>query len=361
MNGLSMKKIMVIGIFMGAVGICLLFGTKIQGALCGKIYVLSFAQENMFFTVEDMTNIENEGIDMTYTQRIFPKVSNGFRREEIPVIVTNENYVYFTNTHIESGSFFNGIQADKKIPLVAINTVAANQLFGNRNCVGETVYLNQVSYEVIGIMEEKNIDEARIYIPYSTIEYLNLSDLEIEQIWCQFSNLAEAALTLGKAGYPLETLSILQMDLVKRVFRQRLVLPFVLVGIFTVLYVSKSILKRVKGLKWSGRLNRKLINIGIVQAIDVCVGICFIWMLIKISWCVPPNYELIGKSWKKVLHSILDFYSLSNIAIDNMPYFTQWNLDTLILMSMNLIIVICFFMVCLFKSGSNKNAGENKL
>lgn len=221
MKGFFRKKILAALILVGAAGMCLLFWLKVQGAVCDGVYVISFQHDDLTFTETDISNIEKEGIVLTYMQQIYPDVSNGFRREEIPVFLTNENYAFFTNAYMQKGAFFNGMQIDRKLPVMVLNAAAAIQLFGNRECVGETVYLNKVPYQIIGIMAGQDGEEARIYIPYSTKDLLDISALEISQIWCRFSNLADAALVMKKVGYPIETLKLTKIDLIKSVFRQR--------------------------------------------------------------------------------------------------------------------------------------------
>ena len=109
------RKWLVLLILVGAAGICLLCWLKMQSAVCDGVYALSSQRDDRIFTETDIANIEKEGIDLTYTQQVYPDVSNGFRREEIPVFLTNENYAFFTNTHMQEGAFFNGMQIDRRI------------------------------------------------------------------------------------------------------------------------------------------------------------------------------------------------------------------------------------------------------
>ena len=116
---------------------------------CGKTYILSFKQKSKSLSSTDLSNIEEQGIAITYAQRIYPEVSNGFRSEEVSAFATNENYAYFTNTYLVKRAFFSEIQIERKLPLAVVNGAAAYQLFGNQECVGETVYLNGVPYKAL--------------------------------------------------------------------------------------------------------------------------------------------------------------------------------------------------------------------
>lgn len=68
-----------------------------------------------------------------------------------------------------------------------------------------------------------------------------------------------------------------------------------------------------------------------ILQIFICAGsLSFTVKITQLSWCAPPNYELLEKSWKDVLYRILEFYTLSGIEIDNMQFVNRWNLLTMI-------------------------------
>lgn len=204
-NYFSKKKILALLILAAAAGICMVFGFGMPKTVRNMygIYGLSFEREDKFFAPDDLEKIEKEGIDFTYKQQIYPDVSNGFRMEEISVFLTNENYAYFTNAYMQEGAFFNGAQADRKLPVMVVSKAAAFQLFGNCRCVGETVYLNKAPYKITGIMAGHSAGEAEIYIPYAAAESLGITDLEIRQIWCRFSNKLQAAIAGKISGSTL--------------------------------------------------------------------------------------------------------------------------------------------------------------
>ena len=146
------------------------------------------------------------------------------------------------------------------------------ELFGNLHCIGEVVYLDQNAFEVVGIViEQENEDTAKIYIPNEVVETSNMSCAQINQLWCQFGNAAEAALVIKKMGYDLE------------------------------------------------------------EMITCVVSLLLTVRITQVSWCVPPNYELIGKGWKAAFFTILKFYSLSGIELNNIHYLSEWNLLSLLL------------------------------
>lgn len=83
--------------------------------------------------------------------------------------------------------------------------------------------------------------------------------------------------------------------------------------------------------------NKKWMIKWILQ-IFICAGSLLLTVKItQLSWGAPPNYELLGKSWKDVLYRILEFYTLSRIEIDNMQFVNRWNLLAMI----SQIVCIC--------------------
>lgn len=344
MRGLSVKKILTMLILVGAVGMCLLSWLKMEDAVCDGVYAVSFQRNDLTFTETDIANIEKEGIDLTYTQQVYPNVSNGFRREEIPVFLTNENYAFFTNTYMQEGAFFNGMQIDRKLAVMVLNEAAAIQLFGNRGCVGETVFLNEAPYQIIGIMAGQDGEEAGIYIPYSTKDILDLPGLEISQIWCRFPNLADAALVMKKAGYPIETLKIMQTDLVKGVFWHRFLSLLIIAGAYAVFLACRLVWKRIKAFRQNRNIDPKWISISVLQVLGTCTGIVLLWKAVEIAWCVPPSYELLGGSWKDVFFCIMDFYLLVGAGLGNMPFLSHWNLVSIL----SAAVYFYLFSLCIF-------------
>ena len=342
MRGISIKRILFAVILTEALGICLLFGFKVQQTACDKAYILSFRQKGKSFSSIILSIIEDQGIDISYAQPIYPNITNGFRSEEISAFATNENYAYFTDAYLVKGAFFNEIQIERKLPLAVVNEAAAYQLFGSQECVGEMVYLNGVSYKVCGIMAEPEESGARLYIPYSMVESLGISDSLTDQIWCRFSNLAEAALVLGKAGYSLETFQIIQMDSVKGVFWQRFYCPLILMGIYAVFCIWKSVSKKVKKSMQGGGIDRTRMKTGVMQMLGACAGVFLIFKMVQASWCAPPVYELSGGSWKDVIYGIVDFYLLADVDIGNMPFLAHWNIVS------GISLVVCLYLFSLF-------------
>jgi hypothetical protein len=338
-KGLSGKKLLLAVILLGSAGVCLLLGLKVQQVMCDDVYILSFQQENKLFSNADISNIKNNGVDLTFVQYVFPDVSNGYCTEKATVLTTNENYAYFTGVYMEEGAFFNGMQISKKLPVAVMNETAAYQLFGNDNCTGEVIYLNQIPYKVIGIIGQQSDEEdPRIYIPYSTIELMDIPVSDTGQVWCRFDNMAEAALTVEKMGYSMDDVDVFQMDLYKCVFMQRFFFLLILIGVFVIICILQAM--RYRAGELGREINRKWVLISGLQISGLLGGIFFILKMIQISWCVPPSYVLQGQGWLHATYRVLDFYTLSNVKINNMQFLNHWNLLSLLFQILFLVIYI---------------------
>lgn len=66
-----------------------------------------------------------------------------------------------------------------------------------------------------------------------------------------------------------------------------------------------------------------------LQALVCVVGVIIILKVIQLSWYIPSNYDVVGKSWLNVFFEILEFYTLSGIEIEGMYFLNQWNLLSL--------------------------------
>lgn len=331
MKGLSIRKMILLVILLMAAGICLLLGIKVQQVTCGNVYILSFLQEGKTFLNSEISMIENEGIRLTYVKYLYPEISNGFRAEAATVIATNENYSYFTGMEITEGTFFNHVQDDRKLSVVVLNETAAYQFFGNYECIGEKLYLDRNAFEVIGIIREQGEqEEAKIYIPDTTADALGISCSEVNQLWCQFTNMAEASMMISKMGYSMDEIDITQMDLYIGVFMQRFFIILILAVIIPFARILREVFGKAKELRQGAGGNRNWIIKWILQIMTCVGGSILILKIIQLAWFVPPNYDVVGKSWLKIFYEILEFFTLSGIKMDNMQFINRWNLLSLL-------------------------------
>ena len=354
MKELSVKRMILFVILLGSAAGCLLLGLKVRQVTCENVYVLSFTQEHKNFLNSDISITEANDASFTYTKYLYPEISNGFRTEEATVIATNDNYAYFSRMQIRSGAFFNSVHENRKMAVAVLNEAAAYQMFGNYDCIGESIYLNQNAFTVIGIVKESgHVDESKIYVPEKTTEDMEIVGSEVNQLWCRFANMAETSMAISKMGYSMDEIDITQMDLCKGVFMQRFFVLMMLVGLFPFVRIILKAWSKTKEL-WQSTEKDKIWYMKWILQIVICTGgLVLMLKVVRMSWVVPPNYDVLGKNWLNAFYEVLGFYTLFGIEIDEMYFLSQWNLVSLFCM----IVCMIFGIIMIDYSVRKNNNG----
>ena len=90
----------------------------------------------------------------------------------------------------EQGRFFNQQEEDGRARVAVLGSDAKDKLFSGRNAVGESIRLNGISYEVIGVLQPKmqegdNDINRVVYVPYSTMS--DFKEMQyIDAIWFSY-------------------------------------------------------------------------------------------------------------------------------------------------------------------------------
>jgi putative ABC transport system permease protein len=93
------------------------------------------------------------------------------------VVGTTPAYVTVRNTPVQTGRFINTVDLDSNALVVALGSQLAQELFGDRSPIGERIRINNISFEVVGVMAPKgasgagNQDE-NAYVPLTTMANL---------------------------------------------------------------------------------------------------------------------------------------------------------------------------------------------
>ncbi|MBC8229793.1 ABC transporter permease [bacterium] len=145
--------------------------------------MISFgAGSSKTLTYEDAEVLENgnityiEGVAPEYSQRAQVKFQN--KNTNTNIIGTTANYPQIRNSPVEKGSFFTDEDVSHKKRVCILGTTVAENLRGESssvNLVGQSIRINNVIFQVIGIMKEKgdmgffNSDD-QIFIPITTAQ-----------------------------------------------------------------------------------------------------------------------------------------------------------------------------------------------
>jgi putative ABC transport system permease protein len=97
--------------------------------------------------------------------------TNGDQEGSYQVIGTTADYAIVTDLDIEFGEFFSAEQEEKKTSVVVIGHTVATDLFGSADtAVGQSVRINNNSFQVVGVLEESGgsgfgSNDTRSYVP----------------------------------------------------------------------------------------------------------------------------------------------------------------------------------------------------
>jgi putative ABC transport system permease protein len=86
-------------------------------------------------------------------------------------------YAMMRNEVAEFGRFINSEDMEKERRVIFLGSEIARKLFGNRPAVGETIRVNGLTFEVIGVLTQKvsfsnyySPDKYSVFIPYNTVK-----------------------------------------------------------------------------------------------------------------------------------------------------------------------------------------------
>ncbi|MGF7142474.1 putative ABC transport system permease protein [Anaerotaenia torta] len=131
--------------------------------------IYEFAEEN-----KDIFTGVTPSLSSRYT------VKNGNTSLSTTVLGVGEDYMAINSLELAEGRFIHYADILNRYEACVIGTYVAEELFGGRAAIGDTLKINGKMFKIVGIQEEKADGEAnsaddRIYIPYSTAARLSKS------------------------------------------------------------------------------------------------------------------------------------------------------------------------------------------
>ncbi len=133
------------------------------------------------------------------------------------IVGTTPDYTFIKNFYPTEGRFFRNEEVTGRLRVAVLGWKVAQNLFGNRNPVGEEIRIRRVPFKVIGVMESKGVDASgedqdnQILIPITTatsrlfhVTYINSMVLEAEseeaipQVIARCKHLLHDLHSLGK-------------------------------------------------------------------------------------------------------------------------------------------------------------------
>jgi putative ABC transport system permease protein len=84
-------------------------------------------------------------------------------KDAMPMLVGGEPDIEFVNLYnISSGRFISDQDIDEKSRVIAIGKTVANDLFGERDPLGEKILVNNEEFEIVGVIETRSLSNVGI-------------------------------------------------------------------------------------------------------------------------------------------------------------------------------------------------------
>ena len=127
-------------------------------------------------TVEDLNMLRTRGKSFRYaTPEISSRAQVKYlnKNTNTTIVGTSPEYLVTANFQIENGMFFSENHIIYRQRVCVLGKTVVDNLFGNRDPVGKTVKIKNVSFHVLGVMKEKGASgwrnpDDQVFIPYST-------------------------------------------------------------------------------------------------------------------------------------------------------------------------------------------------
>ncbi|WP_414576196.1 ABC transporter permease [Anabaena sp. CCY 9402-a] len=115
-------------------------------------------------------------------REVAPQISSNLqlsrqgRISQVNVTGTTPGILYVRNLRVRQGRFFENFELQQNAPVVILGSAVADKLFGSENPLGQPVQMNNLSFQVIGVMQAKgafmgaNPDETA-YVPITTMAF----------------------------------------------------------------------------------------------------------------------------------------------------------------------------------------------
>lgn len=98
-------------------------------------------------------------------------------QEDVTIIGMNQNYQILNDMEIEAGRCLTDTDSEYRLSNCLIGAGVANNLFGNKEVIGETIRIMGKDFTIVGILAEEgnssmNTKDLNVYLPYETAQRL---------------------------------------------------------------------------------------------------------------------------------------------------------------------------------------------
>jgi putative ABC transport system permease protein len=181
------------------------FGAKAVGVFPGRTSQQAGgnkAGQQVRFTDEDVELLRNAAPLIRHISRSSDKqctVQNSARTFDLPVTGIDPPVQAIWNIDMDTGRFLNDEDSLGHVRVAVLGYEAKQKLFSGMDALGQTVRINGVGFQVIGVVEARmqegdNDINRQVYVPFSTMDVLQNTHY-LGGIWLDFEGMDHEKLT----------------------------------------------------------------------------------------------------------------------------------------------------------------------
>ena len=107
----------------------------------------------------------SDSLMLTYKNRTRANITALNTRQDVNLIETNHKLPFVMNYSILHGGFFRQDAVQYRHAVAVLNEYAAFKIFGTIESTGNVFTMNSITYVVVGVIDDKDMDNLNVYIP----------------------------------------------------------------------------------------------------------------------------------------------------------------------------------------------------
>ncbi|WP_242966428.1 ABC transporter permease [Clostridium sp. BSD9I1] len=119
--------------------------------------------------VDKLEQLNEENFLLTYEINKEEKIKALNSNHSVFLKGTNYTYPYITGYSVVKGSFFTQLAQKQKNKSVVLNELAAFELFGSYDIVGNNVFWDSEPYTIVGVISDEDKENKNIYVPITLL------------------------------------------------------------------------------------------------------------------------------------------------------------------------------------------------
>ena len=247
----SNKRVLFIAssIFCLSLAIGFFTALYVKNSLGVNLFALSFNNERAAFNDKDIEYLTRGNYYFTFTARLEAEAATEITASKVEVVGTNVSFASINKLNVVSGSFFNDIHGNKLGNTAVLNSAAALHFFGDTNCAGNNIRIDNKQYQVIGVIESSSLheDNKQIYVPYDSLKKYQ-AESDIYEILIASDGIYHIDPLIKNLGYSPEDIQIFDWEQYKGIMMQRVRIIVFLGGIYVIAFFFQRASKNIKAL-----------------------------------------------------------------------------------------------------------------